>query len=244
MRSYVFNHLIGAQIEFRPFFTAVARSPVVDLAEGLDAYVHRQREAGRTVMQEIRTKTRRLDRRFGLRFVWHEAERAALATLVRWKSEQYRRTRVFDLFSRRWVVEVVERLHATQSPDLAGVLSCLYTDETLIAVHMGLRSGRLLHSWFPAYDHRFAKYSPGLVVLLAVIEAAATRGVRRFDLGKGEESYKPRFANGSIAVGAGSVDVGRASTAAARVTRTSWNLALRSPLYHQAHRLRQRLELG
>ena len=244
LRSYAFDHLVGAQVEFRPYFTAVARSPVVDLAGGLDPYGGRPHEAGRAVSKEILTKRRRLERRFALRFTWHEPGRAALAALLHWKSEQYRRARVFDVFSRRWVVDVVERLHATQTADLAGVLSCLYADETLIAVHMGLRSGQVLHSWFPAYDRRFAKHSPGLVLLMTLIEAAETRGVHSVDLGKGDEPYKLRFANGSIPVGVGSVAAGRVNAAAARLARASWSIALRSPLYDRAHRLRQRLQMG
>lgn len=241
LRSYTFDHLVASQQQFRPFFAEVDRSPVLELAHGYDAYMHAVRRGG---PREAELKARRLQRRFGLRFELHQDDRGALRTLMRWKSEQHRRTGTFDTLSRAWVVEVLERVHATRTDDFAGVLSCLYARDELIAAHLGLRSGRVLHSWFPAYDVRFAKYSPGLVLLLAIAEAASAHGIELFDLGKGAEEYKPRFANAATELGVGSVDVGRGSTVTSRIARMSWSRLLRSPLYSRVHRLRRRIQVG
>jgi CelD/BcsL family acetyltransferase involved in cellulose biosynthesis len=245
LRTYRFDHLAATQAAFRPFFAAVEVSPIVDLSNGYAAYVGAQGEAGRgDGLHEAAKKQRRLDRRFAVRFEFHQPDRDALATLFRWKSQQYRRTGVFDVLSRPWVVAVLERLHATQTDELAGALSCLYADERLIAVHFGIRSGSLLHSWFPAYDVDYAKLSPGLVLLSAIIEAAPARGIRTIDLGKGSEFYKDRFANRAAEVGTGAVELDRAGELVARLARAAWFVPLRSPLYTRAHRLRQRLQLG
>jgi CelD/BcsL family acetyltransferase involved in cellulose biosynthesis len=232
LRSFAFDHLVEGQDGFRRNVASLAASPTIDLTEGV---------AG---PREIVIKRRRVERRDGLHFVWHDPTPEALAALVRWKSEQYRSTGVFDLFSRAWVVEILARLHATQADDLQGVLSCLYTDDGLRAVHFGLRSGRVLHSWFPAYDRSFAKHSPGLLLLSCVAEEATARGMQTLDLGRGEEPYKRRFANGARTVGAGFVVAGRHSAAGTRLARGLWTMALRSPFYHRVHRLRQRWELG
>jgi CelD/BcsL family acetyltransferase involved in cellulose biosynthesis len=244
LRAYSFDHLVATQAEFRPFFDAIDQSPVLDLADGFDAYLRGQRGTGRGGPQEAQMKRRRLERRFDVRFELHEPDARALQTLLQWKSEQYRRTGVFDTLSRPWVVEVLERAHRTQTDEIAGVLSCLYADDALIAAHLGLRSGQLLHSWFPAYDVRFSKYSPGSVLLLAVAEAGPAHGIRTFDLGKGAEPYKLRFANASVSVGVGSVEAGRGSAVTGRVARGLWSLVLRSPLYTRVHRVRRRLEVG
>ena len=75
----------------------------------------------------------------------------------------------------------------------------------LIAAHMGMRSHSIWHYWFPAYNPRFSKYSPGLILLLKMAESAASLGLSRIDLGRGDEQYKSRLASGVITVSRGSV---------------------------------------
>ena len=193
---------------------------------------------------EARLKRRRLERRWGLRFELHETDPGSLRTFLRWKSEQYHRTGAFDVLSRPWVVEILERVHGTQADGFSGVFSCLYAGDSLVAAHLSLRSGPILHSWFPAFDVEFAKFSPGLVLFLEIAEAAPAHGIRVFDFGKGDEPYKQLFANSAIEVAAGSVERGRASAFTARTARRVWSIALHSPLYERAHRLRRRHELG
>ena len=56
-------------------------------------------------------------------------------------------------------------------------------------------SERAWHWWFPVYEHSFAKYSPGALLLLGVAEEAAARGIALLDLGKGDDAYKSSFSN-------------------------------------------------
>ena len=56
--------------------------------------------------------------------------------------------------------------------DFQGVLSGLYIGEKLVAAHFGMRSRRVLHWWFPAYDPELGKYSPGAQLLLELSRAA------------------------------------------------------------------------
>jgi CelD/BcsL family acetyltransferase involved in cellulose biosynthesis len=243
LRSYSFDHLVRAQAQFERSFVAVESSPALDF-EKLDRDRGDGAEPALLGPDEARLKRRRIERRFGFRFSLRESDPAAFQTFMRWKSEQYRRTGAFDVLSRPWVVEVLERIHTTQTDDFSGVFSCVYAGDTLVAGHLGLRSGPILHSWFPAFDTRFAKYSPGLVLFLEIAEAAQSHGVRLFDLGKGAEPYKLLFANSAIEVGVGAVESGRASALGGRAARGLWSLALRSPLYERVHRLRRRYELG
>jgi CelD/BcsL family acetyltransferase involved in cellulose biosynthesis len=135
---------------------------------------------------------------------------------MRWKSAQYRRTGRFDRFANRSVVQLVEDLTETRARGCSGTLSVLYAAGEPAAIHLGLRSETVLCSWFPGFDVRFAKYSPGLILLRRIAEASAAQGLRHIDLGKGREQYKENFKSSDIAVAEGWVE---RQTAAARLRR-------------------------
>ena len=101
---------------------------------------------------------------------------------------------------------MVELIHARNERDFSGMLSVLYAGDAVVAAHFGLRSQTVLHWWFPTYDPRFARYSPGLVLLLNLIQQAHSLGLREIDLGKGYERYKGSFANAHVAIAEGSVE--------------------------------------
>jgi CelD/BcsL family acetyltransferase involved in cellulose biosynthesis len=233
LRSFAFGHLIGSQRPFRPYFKALAASPVVELD---DPASPAPRPPGQAKRQR-----RRLERRATLRLD-AEGSADALRTLLAWKSSQYRTTGAFDTVSRPWVVELLERLHATKTSALEGALSCLYADDALIAAHFGLRSGRVLHWWFPGYDTAFARDSPGLVHLSLVLGAAPEDGIGLVDFGKGDEAYKGWFANGSVELGIGSVEMSRLAALRAGAARVAWRRALSGPLHRIAYPLRKRLD--
>jgi CelD/BcsL family acetyltransferase involved in cellulose biosynthesis len=60
-----------------------------------------------------------------------------------------------------------------------------------------------LHAWFAAYDAAYATASPGLIVFIEAIRAAATAGYTEMDLGPGEYPFKESLANGSRPTGSG-----------------------------------------
>lgn len=178
---------------------------LIDVRRGYDAYV--AAKAGTLGSPPLQRKVRRLERRAGpLRFELHSADPALLATLMKWKADRYARHGYADVFGIPWVRRVLEGVHATQTPRFAGVLSVLYAGERVAAVHMGLRSRWLWHAWLTSYAPEFARYSPGLMLLLKMAEAAPTLGVQAIELGGGQYPYKERFANSSIRVAAGTVD--------------------------------------
>ncbi len=86
------------------------------------------------------------------------------------------------------------------------MLSLLYAGDQLVAGHLGMRSKRIWHYWFPAYDRRYAKYSPGLLLLLKMAQAAEDLGLEAIDIGTGLSLYKRRLMNASTAVAEGSVE--------------------------------------
>ncbi len=235
LRSYAFDHALVAQEPWRHVARGVEPSPVVDL-ERFDAEKDMPGEAGR--------KARRLEREGEPRFAWHEPDPAALATLVRWKRDQYAHTGVYDIFTHAWVQAVVRRLHAAVHDDLTGVLACLYDGEDLIAAHLLLQAGPVLHSWMPSHDPARAKQSPGLVLLRAILLEAPGNGATLLDFGKGTDGYKGRFANDTIEVGTGSVQSAAPWRAAAAAARASVQAANRTRLQGRVYRAGRRAQVG
>nr|WP_255575439.1 GNAT family N-acetyltransferase [Caldovatus aquaticus] len=212
---YDFTYFRASQPAFAPFHRSVETSHAIDLAPTFEDYLRERREAARRIPtassgfpHHALARLRQLERQCGpVRFRLHEPDPRALHTLLAWKSRQYRRNGLPDAFARRWLVALLERIHATQTPDFAGVLSTLSVGDRMVAAHMGMRSADLLHYWYPAYapDAALARFSPGLILLLEVCRHAAAHGIRAIELGAGDEPYKRLFANAGFPVAAGCV---------------------------------------
>ena len=69
-------------------------------------------------------------------------------------------------------------------------------------------AGATWHYWFPAYDATLhGRYSPGLVLILKMIEHARSEGITLIDFGKGTGRHKDQFANTANWVAAGTVEL-------------------------------------
>jgi CelD/BcsL family acetyltransferase involved in cellulose biosynthesis len=243
LRWYVFDHADPLHLQLRPYIAEFDESPVLDLSHGYDAYREFARARRLSGPHAADAQKRRLERMIGeVRFTLHDKDPGTLDALIRWKSSQYQRTTGFNPLALPWVREVVEGVHATDEAHLSGVLSCLHVDDRLAAVHLGLRCGGVLASWMPAFDRRFAKYSPGTILLVMLAASASADGVTLLDLGKGREFYKRRFATDSLPLAAGAIAAGPLESARLRLAQASWSTVIHSPLYDRAHRLRRRLE--
>jgi CelD/BcsL family acetyltransferase involved in cellulose biosynthesis len=218
LAAWDYNHLPIDQTAFAPFEGLPDRSPVIDLRAGYESYVAERSRAGTQQIKKNANLERRLEREAGpLRFVAHSPDKALLENLLQWKTAQFRHNGWRDLFSLPWVRQVAERIHTTQTADFAGILSVLYAGDRLVAAHFGMRSASVLHYWFPSYDQEFSKYSPGVMLLLKMAEAAPTLGINTIDMGCGEHSYKDRLMNGFVPTARGSVELAGVVTTARRV---------------------------
>lgn len=199
-----FDHLVDGSGRFAPHVRAHATSPQIDLGAGFGQYLRGLGDSA----SDCARKARKLGREVGaLSFSVHSTSAAALQQLLDWKRAQYRRTGAGDCFAVRWTGELLRRLMEVQSPHFAGVCSTLCAGERLLAVHAGMRSARVLHWWFPAYDASFGRYSPGIILLLRLAEAAAQAGLRAIDLGKGDARYKHSFMTGAADLAEGVVEL-------------------------------------
>jgi CelD/BcsL family acetyltransferase involved in cellulose biosynthesis len=192
-----------------PVRTAMRRMNVlaIDLTAGFEEYLTTARRVGGRFVKEIERRRRRFERehRDDVRFQFAAHDGSSLASLIRWKSAQYRRTgrRDLDLFSRPGVRELVELLAGSTDAAMSGCVSSLSVGERVVAVALSLRSATVLDYWQTGYDVAMARWSPGAVVTLRLIEAAAASGLRTIDLSVGDELYKQRLANTSIEMATG-----------------------------------------
>ncbi|GII03964.1 GNAT family N-acetyltransferase [Planobispora takensis] len=195
-----FDHLVSTQ-PLLPARHTRHPSPIIDMRDGYEAYIETIKVTSGKTYRTTAYKSRKLQRDVGpLRHDYATTDPVALRTLLGWKTDQYRRTGRNDRFSKPWIVELVERLLATDTEHFAGTLDMVYVDGRPMAGHFGLRTATTLAGWFPAYDTAFAKYSPGLIHHLAMAEKAAGAGIQVIDMGRGEKEYKEKLKNGEYEV--------------------------------------------
>jgi CelD/BcsL family acetyltransferase involved in cellulose biosynthesis len=205
--AFDFDRLLASQACFGPYHRLCEPSAQIDLSAGYHCYTAQRRAVGTRQIQRCEQMMRRLTTAVGpLRFIARSPSESALQQVLSWKSQQYRRSGWKDLFAKTWGRALMERIHHTQGQAFAGMLSLLYAGKQLVAGHLGMRSRTVWHYWFPAYDRQFARFSPGLILLLKMAQHAEEQGLRCIDLGTGLSLYKRRLMNSSVSVAEGSVE--------------------------------------
>ena len=127
-----------------------------------------------------------------------------------WKSAQRERSKTFNVLELDWVRAFLKRLKTTDADGFQGLISTLRANGQILAVHLGMRTPRVLHYWFPAFDMNYQRYSPGSLLLLDIAQECAHLGIGRIDLGKGDDPYKQSLANACDTVAEGAADRSRA----------------------------------
>lgn len=138
---------------------------------------------------------KRLAKKFGpIRFEWHVADGAAeLDRVIEVKRAQYLATGRPDGFAADWKRKLLHDLLRGKSALCRPVMSTLYAGENWVASHFGLTCGDTFHVWFPAYDPKFGRFGPGHMLFFKIFEQGAREGLRSFDFGEGEATYKARY---------------------------------------------------
>jgi CelD/BcsL family acetyltransferase involved in cellulose biosynthesis len=137
--------------------------------------------------------------------------------------------RIVELWSERWRGQRVRASFAGNADfhlDAAGALaaaervqlSTLQLDGEIIAFAYGLRGSGFTSSYVLAHDERFHRYSPGLLLLLRVLESACERGDRLYDFSLGDAPYKAMWVTGEQ-------DVHRVMLGRGRYRRAAWSAA-------------------
>jgi len=207
LASWYFDHLVPSA-PFDPYYTTFRNECFIDVAAGFDAYTQKRRQAGSKEIAKLERKTRKLEKEVGpVEFALHTDDPALLNTLMNWKSAQYKRTRFVDRFAIPWVVETVQRIHGIRTEDFGGLLAVLWVDGAPVALNMTMRSHSALELWFSAYDHAYAKYSPGLILRMKLAQHAPALGLATVELGRSGAAYKERLMSGERAQAVGCVQL-------------------------------------
>jgi len=231
LSAWHFDHLVASQQPFQPYHWSVAPSPYLDLSRGWEGYESEQLAIHRESFKRTMRKLRHTVREAGpLRIQIHSSSPTVLQTLIKWKSEQYHRTRVVNVFAFDWTAALLQRVLAAQGEGFSGVMSALYIGDVMAAILLSMRSYDVLHAWFSAYRPEYAQFSPGLISWLELVKAYSAIGIRRVDLGKGPEEYKTHVMSGTVDVAEGSVDFRPVTRLLRRHWQRAYEWARRSPL--------------
>jgi hypothetical protein len=119
---------------------------------------------------------------------------------------------MFELFRRRWTgrhesggfAGPHRAFHSRAACALAAAghlrLSLLRLDGQIVAFAYGIRARGVTTSYVLAHDDALAVCSPGLLLLVQLVEAACRRGDPEYDFSIGEEDYKDAWATGTRTV--------------------------------------------
>lgn len=244
LHRYRFDHIPAEQTVFAPYEVVRTDSPWIDLSQGFDAYC-RQRAANTRVIAQMRRKMRQVERTLGpIRLELDDQMSGTFGQFLEWKAQRDRQRGVASIVDVPWFRPFAELLLRHKSRDFTGYYSTLWVGDTLAAVHLGMASRRVFHLWFMTYNPDLHRYSPGVILVLTLCRELACRGFERFDLGKGDYSYKHRLKSGDSTLLEGIV-TDRV------VTRLAWKqwLTVRdyvrcSPLRGPAHRVDRWLAKG
>jgi CelD/BcsL family acetyltransferase involved in cellulose biosynthesis len=169
---------------------------LADMAEGVDAYQAARTKAWPDHFKKVARRHRKAERDFGsVRIDSGIKDSALLDTLIAWKRQKYRATGRHDILGVPWIVGFVRALLASETPDFSGEIAALWLGDELAAIEFGMRSGPVLHSWFPSYDPKFSSVSPGVMLMDGMILQAPSRGITLVDLGAGHSEYKKHVSN-------------------------------------------------
>ena len=172
-----------------------------------EAYWEQLRAGSPKRFKNIRRLEHKLDREEGpLEMVWGDRSPDALALLVRWKREQFRRTGLHDVLHPAWSRALMGEVFAADDPAFSGLLVTLRARGRVIAAHFGVRGLDTYHPWLAAYDPDFAAASPGLVFLSMAVRGMGEAGLARYELSGGSAHYKTVFASGEELLASGAAE--------------------------------------
>jgi CelD/BcsL family acetyltransferase involved in cellulose biosynthesis len=158
-----------------------------------------------------------------------------LDTFLRFKAERFRVQGITDPFVEP-AIRAFLRDAAVAAPETgrpAIEVHALVAGERVAAVFVAAVDGRSLSGMAHAFDPdpTIARWSPGDLLIAAVIRDACARGFRQFDLGVGEARYKSTFCPERIALREVLIPVtpqGRAVAAALRLAAAAKHAAKRN----------------
>jgi CelD/BcsL family acetyltransferase involved in cellulose biosynthesis len=208
---------------------------VADLSQGVDAYVAWRKANWNEQVKKNERRKRQGERQWGPMRIETACPETSnhFETLMAWKQAKYVETNRHNVLAVPWINTVLRELYHAPDPQFRGEITALYFGEHLAALEFGLRAGAAMHSWFPAYDHAFAKVSPGILLMDGMIENCGARGITKVDLGIGHDQYKRHASNAPVPVWSGTLPISPARHMATKsfVSLNNWAQAALPPRF-------------
>lgn len=168
----------------------------IDFPNGPTEYWEGRRRRDKKFVQDTERRERKLIEKYGpLRFVFrHQSVADELERLIAAKRSQYSRTEARDVMASKSVQSFLKEIALTDDSQCRAILSTLHAGETWVCSHFGLACGGTLHLWFPVYNPDLRAFSPGRLLVKALIDTANETGLKRIDRGAGDTPAKRDFA--------------------------------------------------
>ena len=151
------------------------------------------------LLANTRRKMRRLAEAGTVRIVTRVTEpdelRRVMDALAEQKSRRWQQSGAFDAFTLPGFRAFFDRLNAGPMQGAEAVVSALMLDERPIATHWGMRMGGTLYWLLPGYDDAYARFSPGRLLMEALLRQCIEDGYAVFDFTAGDEPYKLQWAD-------------------------------------------------
>jgi CelD/BcsL family acetyltransferase involved in cellulose biosynthesis len=123
-----------------------------------------------------------------------------LDRLLELKRQKYLRTIGRDFLAAPGVARFYREMAAPNRIGRISHLSALICNGKVVAGHLGFIGRGRFHYVLPAYDTEYRRFEVGHLLLQHLIDQSYDKGLRTFDLGVGDFSYKARWSTHRLAL--------------------------------------------
>jgi len=197
LASFDVDHLEESQLDIGLQVSTKRQGARIRVAAEPEAYWSKISAEHPAYYKRFRGQERKIEREFRLvEFTFSEPEPYKLLPLIlAEKRKQFKRTGRPDGLAQPWKLRCLDHIARYTAGRCTPVVSALYFDGEWAAFDFSIRAGTVLNSWFPVYNRRFEKLSPGLILLARRIREARQQGIDEIELGEGVSQYKSLFAS-------------------------------------------------
>jgi CelD/BcsL family acetyltransferase involved in cellulose biosynthesis len=121
-----------------------------------------------------------------------------MQALFEQKSHRWVESGAIDAFALPGYREFFSGLATGPLLGVDSVISALMLDDRIIATHWGMRRGDRYYWLMPTYDHEWSRFSPGRLLMEAVVRRCIDDGLKVFDLTAGDEAYKKQWVDEKV----------------------------------------------